>query len=60
MSRRTVSHMSDHIPDPYLSQTGYDVGEGEDLGEFDDEEIEFEAEDADDELAIEEERARER
>jgi hypothetical protein len=51
--------MSDHTPDPFLSQTGYDLNEVEDLGEFHDEQFEFEAEDADDELAIEEERARE-
>jgi hypothetical protein len=50
---RTVVGMSDHIPDPYLAQTGFDA-------DFeDDDAFDFDADDADSELGIEEERARE-
>lgn len=55
-AERTVVGMSDHTPDPFLAQTGYDA-DAELPDEFDDD---FEFGDGDDELAIEEERARER
>lgn len=56
--RRTVCGMRENAPDPYLAQTGFDVdAEGE---EFDaPEDFELDLDEGDDELEIEEERARE-
>lgn len=49
--------MSDDLPDPYLAETGYD--EDADAVGYEDDDFDFEADDADDELEIEEVRARE-
>ncbi|SFS16152.1 hypothetical protein SAMN04487846_3253 [Microbacterium sp. cf046] len=51
--------MSDHTPDPYLTQTGYDA-DAVTADDFDEDDFENELDDVDDELGIEEERARER
>ena len=47
--------MSDRIPDPYLAETGYDADADYEHDGFD-----FEPDDVDDELEVEEEGARER
>lgn len=53
---RSVAGMSTHSPDPFLAQTGYSE---EAVGDDFDDEFDFEADD-EDEVDIEEDRARER
>ena len=60
--RRTVCGMRENFPDPYLAQTGFDA-DAETADDLDDDEFEFGDSDemnVDDELDIEEQRARER
>lgn len=54
----TVVRMSDHTPDLYLAQTGFDVED--DVADWEDDDLDFESDDDDDsEWEIEGERARE-